>query len=139
MSDVTKGHSTIIEVGDAATVDASAAWTKLGKVTEVTPLTLEGDEIDVSHMESADQWREFDPGWAEAGEIDVTLQYRADDNAAIYELFRVTRGYRITFADGSKWTAAGFIKTFGNEVEREGIVTTSVGIKLSGAPDFTAA
>jgi hypothetical protein len=48
-------------------------------------------------------------------------------------------GFRITYADGSKWAFSGYIKAYGDEVEREGIVTTSVTIKVSGKPVFTKA
>jgi hypothetical protein len=139
MPDTTKGHHTIIKVGDADNHLDAATWTRLGNVTELTPFTADADDIDVSHMESIDQWREFDPGWAEAGEIEVTLQYVKSENATIYGLFRVKRGYQIEFSDGSVWEFDGFINSFGNEAEREDIITTTVGVKISGKPAFTPA
>lgn len=134
-----KGHSTILEVGDAETFAASNTFTKLGKVVDIQPFTAEADDIDVSHMESEEQWRDFDPGWAEAGEVEVTLQYEKTENVALMALFRVKRGYTVTFSDGSTWDLTGYINSIGQEVEREDIVETVVGVKISGKPVFNAA
>jgi len=136
----TKGHSTKLEFGDAATVAGSTTWTPLAKITEITPPnSIEAEDIDVSHMESADQFNEYDPGWAEGGEVECTIQYDKEQNEDVYALFRVPKGFRAVFVDGSKWNFNGYIKAFGNEVERKGIVTAKITIKISGKPEFVKA
>src|SRR5688500_4393426 len=135
----TKGHSTKLEFGDAATVAGSTTWTPVAKITEITPPNVEAEDIDVSHMESPDQVNEYDPGWAEGGEVEATIQYEKAANETVYNLFRVPKGYRIVFVDGSKWNFDGYMKAFGNEVERKGIVTAKITIKLSGKPEFVKA
>lgn len=136
----TKGHSTKMEVGDGATYDASLTWAALfSKITELTPPKIEGEDIDTSHMESPDQFEEFDPGWANGGEVEFTAQFDKDKQESTYALFRVPRGFRMVFVDGSKWNLNGYIKGFANEAERKGIVTAKVTIKISGKPVFVKA
>jgi len=137
----TKGHSTKLEFGDAATVAGSTTWTPVAKITEITPPNaIEAEDIDTSHMESPDQFNEYEPGWAEGGEVELTIQYDKEQNEDVYALFRVPKAYRITFVDGSKWHLNNsYVKAFGNEVERKGIVTAKITIKISGKPEFVKA
>lgn len=134
-----KGHSTKIEYGNAATVAASTTWTALAKITELGGVNVEAEDIDVSHMESPDQFEEFDPGWANGGEVEATIQFEKTENETVYGLFRVPKGFRMVFVDGSKWNLNGYIRSFGNEVERKGIVTAKIKIKVSGKPEFVKA
>jgi hypothetical protein len=133
---ITKGHSTVIEYGDQPTFADSITWTAFANVTGVTPPTPEADDIDVSHMGSEGQFKEFTAGWADGGEVEVTLQYNKDQATTIYGLFRQNKGFRITFSDESYWGLTGYIKSFGDEIDREGIITTTVTIKVSGKPTF---
>jgi hypothetical protein len=57
----------------------------------------------------------------------------------VYGLFRLDKNFRITFVDTSKWALSGYIKSFGNEVDREDIITANITVKISGKPTFTAA
>lgn len=136
---ITKGHSTVIEYGDAATYGDSATWTPFAGVTEATPPTPEADDIDVSHMGSEEQFREFTAGWADGGEVELTLQYAKAQAATVYGLFRQDKGFKVTFSDGSHWGVTGYIKSFGDEIDREGIITTAATIKVSGKPVFVEA
>lgn len=135
----TKGSKTKFEYGDGETVADSETWVAFAKVTDLTPPKPEIDDIDVSHMESPDEWKEYEPGWKEGGEVDVTIQYAKAQNAAVLALLGVKHGFRITFVDGSKWQWDGYLKSTGNEVEREGIVSTVVTVKVSGKPEFVPA
>ncbi|MEM8738262.1 MAG: phage tail tube protein [Planctomycetota bacterium] len=138
MPDTTPGHSATFEFGDEATVAASNSFTKLAGVTEIGGIAIEADDVDVSNMDSPEQFREFDPGWADAGEVEITLQFAKTQNTTLYGLFRVPKGFRVAFADGSTWEFDGYIKGIGNEIEREGIVSATVTAKISGKPAFTA-
>jgi len=136
---VTKGHSTVIEYGNQATYTGSTSWTKLAGVVSVTPPSPEADDIDVSNMDSEEQFKEFEPGWADGGEVEMSIQFDADQASTVYGMFRQKAGYRVTFSNGAKWGVSGYIKSYGDEVEREGIVTTSIKIKVSGKPTFAKA
>ena len=134
-----KGHSVKFEVGNNATVDASTTWIEFAAITEITPPSVTADDIEVSHMQTPEQFKDFDPGWAESSEVELQIQYDKEQNETVYGLFRLKRGYRMTFVDGAKWLFVGFISEFGNEVDREGIITANVKVKVTGKPEFQKA
>ena len=133
-----KGTETAFAYGSGATHTDSTTWTDFAAITEITPPTAKADDIDISHMQSGD-FKEFDPGLAEGGEVELTIQYEAEENEAVYGLFRVKKGFKLTFSDGSSWKLTGYISEFGNEVDREGIITAKIKVKVSGKPDFVKA
>lgn len=127
------------DMDTAVSSDDLSGITDLAKVTDIKPPKVETDDIDVSHMDSPEQHKQFAAGWANGGEVEVTVQFEKARNAAIYGAFRKNRVFRVTFFDGSTWGFKGYIKSFGNEVEREKIVTATVTCKVSGKPLFTPA
>lgn len=135
----TAGHSTVFEFGNAATVEASTTWTEFAEITDIKPPEIEADDIETSHMQSPEQFKEFIAGWADAGEVEVTCNFLKTNNAAVYALFRQNKGFRMTFEDGSVWKFNGYIKKFANEVDREKIVTAVATVKVNGKPEFVAA
>lgn len=136
---ITKGYMSKAFYGDAATVTASTTWTPFVDVTEITPPKPTAAKIDTTHMESADEYKEQEPGLAEVDDVELKVQFSKDQAAAVYAMFRVKKGFRIQFADGSKWEINGFISGYGDEIDREGIVSTTITIAVSGKPVFTKA
>lgn len=134
----TKGHSTTLGYTDLP-VTGPSVYTPVAKIVEIKPPSPEAEAIDVSHMESPEQWEEFTAGWASAGEIEVTAQYAKADTATLYGLFRNDKGWKMAFSDGSAWTFVGFIQKLSGEIERKGIIQTTLTIKISGKPIWTPA
>lgn len=130
----TKGHSTTL--GYSAIPPTT--YTLVAKVIDIKPPAPDGEEIDVSTMESLEQWAETTAGWIDAGEIEATIQYEKAQQATLVGLLRQDKTWKLTFSDNSTWICQGFLKSTGSEVERKGIVTTTVTIRLSGKPTFTA-
>lgn len=139
------GAEVILQYGNGATVADSTSWTDVATLVDIPNVPqLKADDIDTSHMLTPGQVKTFDPGWADAGEVSFTVQYDKTQNAALYALFRQPKGFRVLFPDapgpsGSKWSFDGYINAFSNPVDREGIITTDIAIKVSGQPDFDAA
>lgn len=134
-----KGHSTQLHFGDADTYADSETWTQISGITEITPVNVEAEDVDVSSMDSPEQYDEFDPGWASASDVEATLHYEKEKQEDVLALFRVPKGYKTTFSDGSHWGFSGYLKAVGNEVERKGIVSLKVKFKISGKPVFVKA
>lgn len=135
------GYQTRIAYGDAANYADSTTFTEFAAVTEITPPELAADDIETSHMTTPKQIKTFLPGWADPGEISLTIEFKKDQAETVYDLFRVPRGYRVEFNDaptpsGSKLFADGYIKTIGPEVDRENLTTVNITIKVSGEIDF---
>lgn len=138
-SNTTPGHSTKFEYGNATTFAASTSWTEFAQILEIAPPEVEADDIEVSHMQSPDQFKQYDPGWADGGEIEMKIQFEKTGAAAAYALFRQKKGFRETYQDGSTWKIDGYIKKFGGTTEREGVVIVEITFKVSGKPVFTPA
>ncbi len=143
-----KGNKTTLEFGDAATAAGSVTWTPVAAILDITPPKIEGDDIETTNMDnpidaSGVPFKTFDPGFADAGTVDCKIQFSKAQNAALYALFRIQKGWRMRFPDapspsGSKWEWDGYIKSFANEVDREQLVTADISIKVSGGkPVFT--
>lgn len=137
----TKGYKTIIGYGDPGEdgQPGDGPFTDFAKVTDINGVSVEADDIETSNMDSVEAWKTFTAGWADAGSVDLKLQFDKTKAAEVYALFRQDKTFRVLFVDGSQWVLAGFVKKFGNEVEREKLVTVSITIKASGKPEFTAA
>lgn len=134
-----KGHSVTFGYGNQSTYQASTTFTDVAGVVEITPPKVSADDIDVSHMTTPDQFKDFDPGWAAGGEVELTIQFDTEQNEDVYALFRVKKGFCIAFVNGSRWLLTGYINEFGDEPDREDIVTTKIKIKVSGKPEFQKA
>jgi hypothetical protein len=135
---VTHSFNTDLAYGDAATAATSTTWTSLVGVTDIKPPKIDGEDVDISHLKSPNKFKQFDPGWANAGELEFTVQYDKTQTTAVYALFRTPKGFQVTFADGSKWKYDGYIKSWQDQIEKDGIVTQNLTIKISGQPGFTA-
>lgn len=120
---ITFGHSTKFLVNNIA----------VAQVVDVTPPNVRVDDIDISNMDSPDQAKEYVAGWLDGGEVEITLQMTTEANA-LYAQIGLTQAFGIQFQDSTAWTWNGYIKAFGHETEREGVVTNSVTVKISGKP-----
>jgi hypothetical protein len=120
---ITFGHSTKFLVNNII----------VAQVVDVTPPNVRVDDIDISNMDSPDQAKEYVAGWLDGGEVEITLQMTTEANA-LYAQIGLTQDFGIQFQDGTGWTWSGYIKAFGHETEREGVVTNTVTVKVSGKP-----
>src|SRR5580704_10135702 len=96
---VTQGYQTVISYGNMPTASGSTAWVDFAGIDDIKPPKVESEDIDVSHMQSPDQFKQFVAGWANGGEAEVKIQFEKTQNATVYGLFRANKGFRITFAD----------------------------------------
>jgi hypothetical protein len=123
------------------TASGSTVWNEFAAVDSITPPSLEADDIETSHMTTPGQVKTFMAGWADPGEIEMTLAFEKAQAATLYSIFRKQLGYRVEFNDapspsGSKLFADGYIKSIGPEVDRENLTTVNVTIKASGSVLF---
>jgi hypothetical protein len=142
----TKGSKVKFSYGDASTAAGSASWTPIARIVDITPPKLEADDIETSNMDSPNDVKEWAPGWADAGEVELTIQYDKDQASTIMGLFRIQKGYRIEYPDapspsgtGSRLAFDGYIKAFSDHVDRKDIITEEITVKVIGLPTFTKA
>ena len=137
---IVKGYNYQIEYGSAA-LSGTPTYSELSdRVEEVSPPKPEIDEVDVTHMQSPDQWKEYLAIWKDQGEFSATMQFQKETYTLLEDvLFGEVRAYRFTDNDGNKLVTDAFLKSFGQVVDRAGIVKIEATWKASGPPDFTAA
>jgi hypothetical protein len=143
----TPGYESRLAFGNTADFETSSTWTEFSAVIELEPPTLEADDIETSNMLTPGQVKTWAPGWADSGEISATLEFAAADVKNLYTKFRVPLSWKLSFNDApegedstpSHLLANGYIKSIGAEVDREGLVTVPVVIKVSGATEFVEA
>ena len=90
-------------------------------------------------MQSPGKWHTFQGGLKDGGEISLSCHFDKTAFAAHLALVGSSKGWRITFSDGSKLGISGYIKGFGSKTPLDDIVAVDIKIKVSGSPTFVAA
>ncbi|MEM1355430.1 MAG: phage tail tube protein [Planctomycetota bacterium] len=133
---VTTGLCVFAYANQAA--DSGATYTDLTQVVDLTPPGLEADDVDITNMSHADRVKRFIAGFVDPGRIEFVAQYTKAEYAALLALVGVSRAYRITLNDASTIVIeSSYLKGIQPPVEREGIVTMTLTIKVSGPVTFT--
>jgi hypothetical protein len=116
----------------------NAATTELEGITELTPPAIEVAEVETSHMTTADRTRTFKGGWRDPGSVSGKMHFDPSRYSALLALVGEAKGFKVELADGSMIEFNGFIKSVGNPIDREGLVSVEFTIRVSGKPTFTA-
>lgn len=135
------GYGTKFQTGNGSSPET---FTDLAFVTSITPPGLSRDSIDVSHMQSPDEWREFIAGMKDAGEVSLELNFLQGGSAFLAMLAEfntvsasATKTRRITWPDGSYMEFEAFITGFEPETPMDDKQVASVTFKVSGRPYLT--
>lgn len=138
----TKSFKTRISFGDTADYATANTWTPFAKVIEITPPPLTSDAVESTHLESADEMREWEPGLGDSGESSFKLQWEPTQNATIYNMWRQKKAFQITYADapqpsGSKLKFNGHISGISGEtITKDNLVQADITIRTSGKHEF---
>lgn len=114
-------------------------WTEVGEAISISPPNPTRGFVDVTHLKSPNNTREFKSGKIDAGEVTVTFNYTKTLRAKLDAIFALTalQEFQITYPDGATETFSGIATgkpTEGGEVE--GKLTMQLPIKISGLPVF---
>jgi hypothetical protein len=120
----------------------SSNLTNTASVLEITSISLPElgvTDIDVSSMDSTDNFMEFIGGSVDPGLIDITLNYDpavdADILAAVGD---VNETWTITFPDNSTWATVGYVNKMGGGTSTmNDKIDRVLSIKCSGVPTQT--
>lgn len=112
-------------------------------LTSIGEIGLENEEIDVTDLDSPDDFKEYTAGTRDAGE--VTISGNIVDDTQVSRLYaladsRAVVPWEVHYPTGSKWGFNAFIKSFKDgEKTPDGVATFSAGLRISGKPTFTPA
>jgi len=116
----------------------------VGKLTSVGEIAPEAEELDVTTLESTGGYREYLQGFRDSGEVEITGFHDCADagQKAVRDAFASGKSgaFLVEFADGSKVTFSGFIKshTIGS-AEVDGAIGFGAVIRVSGPVTVTEA
>ena len=113
----------------------------VARVRSIKPFKVSAETIDITTLDSPDEFGEVLAGLATGGEVEVTLEYSATATATLYALFRVLEDFEIVYPDTRGWEFTGYIVEFGDEEVSNGggIVTQTVKVVVTGKPTQIAA
>lgn len=118
----------------AISIDSGTTYTNLANVTSITPPSKSADIIDVTHMESPDQTREFLGGMINPGECSLEIDF--DPSSATDVLLtgldpQLKYPCRITFRNGTVWDFTGFLTAYEPEIPVDDKMTATVTFKIT--------
>lgn len=139
-------------IGSKLSVDTgsegSPTWTQIANLTTIGEIGLESDEIDVTTLDSADDFKEYIGGAKDGGTIDLEGNIVTDDGLTqLYTLansreakkFKVEYPTKTGETTPASWAITGYIASCKDgEKTVDGLLTFSASIRVSGAPTFTA-
>ena len=109
----------------------------LAQVIDITGPGIKVNDVDKTHADQDEPWKEFIPGLIDGGEVKVTLNYTEANAAAVLALVGVAGNkYTVLFSDGYAWTFDGYCNGMDNESKMADAQTIDANFKITGKPDF---
>lgn len=114
----------------------------IADLTSIGEIGIENSEIDVTTLDSANNYKEFIAGFKDAGEVSlagfVKSEANMEDMLALAEA-QTTETWEIEFPSGAKWFFSGFVKTWKEgESTVEGVRNFTGSIRISGKPVYSS-
>ena len=128
--------------GFKTTLGGSSNFTGTNVISEVSTISLPElsvSDIDVSSMDSAQNYMEFIGGSIDPGQMDLEINYTPAQRAlALAAVGDVNETWTLTFPDGSTYATDGYINKNGaGTAGTNEKLSSSLGIKCSGIPTHT--
>jgi predicted secreted protein len=136
------GYGVHLARGDGASPEV---YTNLAELIDLTTPSMTKDQVEATHTDSPDGFREFIPGLKDGGEFSATCNY-APGNAtqgnasggALNDFINETssRNWRITFpgSPATTWTFKATIIGYEIATPMDDRITITISFKVAGAP-----
>lgn len=125
-----------LKFGIKATANATT-YTDVAEVFDITPPQEMDDEIEATHYQSPDGFKEFIGGLTDPGECTFSLNYIPGSAAETLILStkatRKARGVRITWPNGFTWTFDLLIRGFQPTAPLNDRLTAEITGRVSGS------
>lgn len=127
------GYGTTFGIADDNSPDN---YITVAEVFDITPPSQKIDQIDATHSESPDRFREFIQGLIDAGETSFDMNFVPGSASDILiQSLRdgSSRSCRITFPNAATWTFTGVLTGYEPKVPTADKMTATVTFKVSGS------
>jgi len=112
----------------------------IGEITNISPPSFSLDQVDVTHMQSPNNYREFIPGLIDPGEASFDMNFvpGSASDLRIQELMNLSPGtdhrrtMKITYPNHVTWSFSGMVTGYEPAVPVDDKMTATVTIKVSG-------
>ena len=129
------GVTTKIEIETTA---GTAIYTEIGEVKSASKPNAQVDQVEVTHMGSPDQVKEYIAGLTDFGEVSLTMNWVP---GAATDLFIETwreggnerRSVRITTPNNKTYTFLGFILGYTGSIPVGDLMEAELNLKVAGA------
>lgn len=141
------GYTTSLQRGEGEDF-ASAVWTDIGEVTDLTVWDASRDTVEVTNHRSPGFSIESIPGlidWGSASfELNAVPKYLADEThpqGTLLESFKSAGNspWRVVFPDGTGVNFLASLTSYSLTAPVKDVMKLSCELKISGSPEFTAA
>ncbi|TDQ63571.1 tail tube protein [Maritalea mobilis] len=127
------GYNSTFAIGDGG--DPTETFTAVAEVTNITPPGYSRDAIDVTHMKSDDQFREYIAGLMDAGEVQIELNYVPSASDVLIAALTGGKGnFQITLPNSITFTFAAICTAYTPAVPNDDKLSASATFKVSGKP-----
>lgn len=114
----------------------------IADLTSIGEIGIENSEIDVTTLDSANNYKEFIAGFKDAGELSLAGITKSEANMEdMLELAddQSVETWEIEFPSGAKWFFSGFVKMWKEaESSVEGVRGFTGSIRISGKPIYSS-
>lgn len=136
MSDAVLGFGTLFQTSDGG---SPSVWSTVAEVTMITPPNPSRDNIDLSHENGPDEWRENMPGLKSPGEVKLEFNF-IPGGASYSDLFaelddKDIRRRRIVFPTGEVMGFSAFLTALEADAPLNAQMKATATFQLSGAVD----
>lgn len=115
-------------------------YVAVAEVVSVTPPGASREAVDVTHLNSDNETKEFIAGMAEWGDASITVNYLPSATDALMTAFTAkTDKFQITFPSGVKMRFAGIVTGYEiGEIVVDDKMSATFTVKCSGAATLVA-
>jgi hypothetical protein len=136
MSLAIEGYGSFIE----RSTNGGVSWITMAEVIRIVGPGTKNTAIDVTHLQSPSNSKEFARGMLDAGEIKLDLNFTSVEWLALQGMFPTLNPggtannpmFRITFSTGNRSVGAGFITDIEPTTSPDDKITKTVTIKCDG-------
>lgn len=136
MSDAILGFGTLFQTSDG---NSPATWSTVAEVISISPPEISRDNIDTSHENGPNEWRQNMPGLTSPGEVKLEFNF-VPGGSAYDDLFveladQLVRTRRIVFPNGAILGFSAFLTALGSEAAIDSQIKAMATFQLSGQVD----
>lgn len=115
----------------------------IAHLTSIGEIGIESEEIDVTDLDSAGDFKEYIAGTKDAGEVSIAGNIVDESNVEKLMALansRAVESWVVTYPSGATWEFDAFVKSFKDgEKNVDGLATFTASLRITGAPVYTVA